>query len=146
MERLTDLAKNTQLINGRFFRPAQCLLVPSQAGSLYYYAFCHWWQNILRKWKKGPKLGVDFSWFASSSSITLGGSKLWDELFIDMSYPGVSWNNFLCGFIMNPTSVGSSPCVPGFSFNWKTMSWNWKQMSTTTKDIPCIYTLRLCYI
>lgn len=35
-------------------------------------AFCHCWQNILRKWRKGPKLGMDFSWFASSSSITLG--------------------------------------------------------------------------
>lgn len=147
LERLNDLSRtHNWLMSGLVSRLTEPLPIPSGAGTLYDCAFGHCWQNNLRKWKKGPKLGEDLrSWFAPSSPTSLG-YQLWDELCMNMNHPGTSWNSFLCGSIMNPTTVGSNssiPIGPSFSLTWRQdKSWSWKQVSTTTKYV---FTLRLCY-
>lgn len=83
------------------------------------------------KVKERTQVGGGLSWFASSTPTTLGGNQLWDELCVNVSYPGTSWNSFLCGFIMNPTTMCSSSWTssvgPGFSLTQKqSKGWSWK--------------------
>ena len=93
MEWLSSLAKNTQLIEDRSGF-SETYLVSFFSFSSWKFALC--FLSVLTE-LSGPKLGINFSWFAFSNYVTPGECKLWSwivckcELSWAVSCVDLSW-------------------------------------------------------